>query len=59
MGGCMGKKSMESVLGPVLNEIRKEGLINRWERERELKKVRKNRRGLNRAIREGKEKNHG
>jgi hypothetical protein len=47
-------KSMEEVLGPVLNEIRLEGLLARWERERELKKVRKNRRNLNRSIRENK-----
>jgi hypothetical protein len=49
-------ESMEKVLEPVLNELRREGLIGRWERERELKKVRKNRRGLNKAVRESKEK---
>jgi hypothetical protein len=47
-------KSMDKVLAPVLNEIRLEGLSARWERERELKKVRKNRRNLNRSIRENK-----
>jgi hypothetical protein len=59
-------KSMEKVLGPVINEIRKEGLIGRWEKERELKTVRKNRRSLNKEIRQkaeslgrGKGKNHG
>jgi hypothetical protein len=45
-------KSMGNVLEPVLNEIRSSGLLARWERERELKKVRKNRRNLNRSIRE-------
>jgi hypothetical protein len=50
---CMGK-SMEKVLAPVLNELRLEGFLDRWERERELKKVRKNRRNLNRSIRENK-----
>jgi hypothetical protein len=48
------EKSMDKVLAPVLNEIRLEGLLARWERERELKKVRKNRRNLNRSIRENK-----
>jgi hypothetical protein len=52
-------KSMETVLAPVLNELRKEGLIDRWERERELKKVRRNRRRLNRVIQENKGKKHG
>jgi hypothetical protein len=47
-------KSMETVLGLVINEIRSEGLIDRWERERELKMVRKNRCKLNGAIRESK-----
>lgn len=45
-------KSMEKVLWPVLNEIRKEGLIGRWEKERELKTVSKNRRSLNKVIRQ-------
>jgi hypothetical protein len=52
-GECMGK-SMDKVLAPVLNEIRLSGLSARWEQERELKKVRKNRRNLNRSIRENK-----
>jgi hypothetical protein len=47
-------KSIDKVLEPVLNEIRLEGLSARWEQERELKKVRKNRRNLNRSIREKK-----
>jgi hypothetical protein len=47
-------RSMDEILVPVLNEIRSEGLLDRWERERELKKVRKNRRNLNRSIRENK-----
>jgi hypothetical protein len=50
---CMGK-SMDKVLAPIINEIRLEGLSARWERERELKKVRKNRCNLNRSIRENK-----
>jgi hypothetical protein len=68
--GEIMEKSMDKVLAPVLNEIRFEGLIERWEKERELKKVRKNRRVLNKVIREskailetlhrqGKEKKHG
>jgi hypothetical protein len=59
-------KSMEKVLEPVLNEIRMMGLTTRWEKERELKNVRKNRRSLNKAIRQkaealesGKGKKHG
>jgi hypothetical protein len=46
------EKSMSEVLAPIINEIRLEGLLDRWERERELKKVLRNRRGLNKAIRE-------
>jgi DNA-binding PadR family transcriptional regulator len=49
-------KSIEKVLEPVLNELRRDGLIELWERERELKRVRKNQRSLNRAIRESKER---
>lgn len=45
-------KSMDEVLAPVLNEFRKEGLLDRWEQERKLNKVQKDRRRLNRAIRE-------
>jgi ribosomal protein S8 len=63
-------KSMERVLGPVINELRMEGFIGRWEQERELSTVQKNRRRLNKMIREnraiketldiqGKGKKHG
>jgi hypothetical protein len=48
------RKSIDRVLAPVINEIRLEGLIDRWERERVLKMVRKNQRRLNKEIRESK-----
>jgi hypothetical protein len=50
----MGKRRMERVLAPILNEFRIEGLLDLWKREQELKMDLKNRHGLNKVIRENK-----
>jgi hypothetical protein len=46
-------KEIEQILAPLLNFADAQGIVGRLKRQRELEKVAKNRRKLNRAIRQG------